>query len=97
MASAYLPENQVCDAISELLQEREVIEATRQFPDLVKIYQYFHRTWIMTFPQKLWNVYDRPQRLPTTNFCEGWNNSRNRKIQRNSPNFWTAVQFLKQR
>ena len=51
MASAYLPENQVCDAISELLQEKEVIEATRQFPDLVKIYQYFHKTWIMTFHQ----------------------------------------------
>ena len=41
MASAYLPENQVCDAVSELLQDREVKEATRQFPDLVKIYLYF--------------------------------------------------------
>ena len=96
MASAHLPENQVCDAISELLQEREVIEATRQFPELVKVYQCFHRTWIMTFPPKLWNVYDRPLRLRTTNFCEGWDNTWNRKIQRNSPNFWTAVRFLKQ-
>ena len=96
MASAYLPENQVCDAISELLQEREVIEATSQFPNLVEIYQHFHRTWIMTFPPKPWNVYDRPERLHTTNFCEGWNNSWNRKNQRNSPNFWTAVRFLKQ-
>ena len=96
MASAYLTKNQVGDAISELLQEREVIEATRQFPDLVKIYQYFHRTWRMTFPPKLWNVYDRPQRLRTTNFCELWNDSWSRKIQWNSPNFWTAVRLLKQ-
>ena len=53
MASAYLPENQVSDAISEHLQEREVIEATREFPDILKIYQYFHRICIMTFPEAL--------------------------------------------
>ena len=51
MASAYLPGNHVCDATSQLLQESEVTEATRQFPVLVKIHQYFHRTWIMTSPQ----------------------------------------------
>ena len=50
----------------------------------------------MTLPPNLWNVYDRPTRIRTTNFCEGWNNSRNRKIQQNSPNFLTALQFVKQ-
>ena len=50
----------------------------------------------MTFFPKLWNVYDHPQRLRTTNFCEGWNNSWNRENQQTSPNFQTAVQVLKQ-
>ena len=41
-------------------------------------------------------MYDRPQRRRTTNFCEGWNNSWNREIEQNSPNFRTVVRVLRQ-
>ena len=44
----------------------------------------------------MWNVKNRPTRLRTTKFCEGWNRIWNRKVQRHSPNLWLVILFLKQ-
>ena len=43
----------------------------------------------------MWNVYDRPQNLRTTNACESWHASWNRKIGRNHPSLWVVVEELK--
>ena len=41
MASAYLPEREVCNAISDCLREPEAVELARKFPDLLKIVSKF--------------------------------------------------------
>ena len=43
----------------------------------------------------MWNVYDRPQNLRTTNACESWHASWNRKIRRNHRSLWVVVDELK--
>ena len=96
LAPAYLPENHVCEAISELLQEREVMEATRQFPDLAKIYQYFHRTWIMTSPQSFGMCMTAPNDCASQTFVKAGITRGIVKFNEISPKFWTAVRFLKQ-
>ena len=35
------------------------------------------------------------EKMRTTNACEGWNNSWNRKNTRTRPNFWVSMRFLK--
>ena len=49
---------------------------------------------VITFLINMWNVFERPSRLRTTNYCEGWNNAWNMHT-RSSPNIWLAIKFLK--
>ena len=76
MASAYLIEDQIAAMFVEILSEPEVA----QYPAMQKILRYFHKTWIQMFLSKMWNVQNRPTRLRTTNFCEGWNRIWNREV-----------------
>ena len=43
----------------------------------------------------MWNVYNRPYNLRTTNICESWHSSWNREIARIRPSFWTIIYYLK--
>ena len=96
MASSYLPEEQSLPMFIQLFKEPDVKQKISQYPEMTKFFRYFHKTWILTFAPKMWNVMHRPARLRTTNFCAGWNSVWNRKIQRNSPSLCLAIQFLKQ-
>ena len=73
----------------------QVVFCVGEYPVLMEFLRYFHRTWIETFPIEMWNVFERPSRLRTTNFCEGWNNAWNTHTRRASPNIWLAIKFLK--
>ena len=42
----------------------------------------------------LWNVFDRPLNLRTTNKCESWNRDWNASVGTKNPVFWTVVQKL---
>ena len=37
---------------------------------------------------EIWNVFDRPVDIRTTNVCEGWNSSWNKTVGIFRPNFW---------
>ena len=43
----------------------------------------------------MWNVFETPSRMRTTNNCEGWNSSWNRRTRRGRPIFWLTIRFLK--
>ena len=45
----------------------------------------FEKTWIQKNGVLMWNVYDRPQNIQTTNACESWHACSNRKTERNHP------------
>ena len=42
----------------------------------------------------MWNVFDRPENLRTTNICEGWNSSWNKEIGTTKPNLWKVISQL---
>ena len=42
----------------------------------------------------MWNVFERPANIRTTNDLEGLNNAWGRTTKRASPNIWLAVKFL---
>lgn len=68
----------------------------RRYPALARLNLYFERTWLNgPFPMLLWNVYDRPLRLRTTNTCEGWHNRWNDMVARIHPNIWYLLVCLK--
>ena len=73
----------------------QVVFCVGEYPVLVEFLRYFHRTWIETFPIEMWNVFERPSKLRTTNFCERWNNAWNTHTRGASPNIWLAIKFLK--
>ena len=45
-------------------------------------------------PLTLWNVFDRPLNLRTTNKCESWNRDCNASLGTKNPVFWTVIQKL---
>ena len=98
------PENYVCGfptigeiriAIVGLLDEEPTRTLFFRYPELRDFFQFFLNTWFLTFPPEMWNVFDRPSRMRTTNICEGWNSSWNRRSRRGRPNFWLAIRFSK--
>ena len=47
-----------------------------------------------TFDPKMWNIFERPAKMRTTNDLEGWNNAWGHTTRWASPNIWLAVKFL---
>ena len=61
-----------------------------------EIFDYFEKTWLNEkFSVKMWNLYNRPPSLNTTNSCEGWHHIWNKKVGRFHPNFWDLIRKLK--
>ena len=84
MAVPFLPENRVLEMLVVFLNDPQVTFTVEQFPILTDFLRYFHRTWVITFPINMWNVFKRPSRPRTTNYCEGWNNAWNMHTRRSS-------------
>ena len=95
MAFAYLPPAQVCSKMADFCSRPTTQLFVSFYPGFAEILRYFHRTWVCTFTISMWNVFDRNEKMGTTNACEGWNNSWNRKNNRTRPNFWVSMRFLK--
>ena len=44
------------------------------YPQLEKFFDYDKNFWVFgPYPMKMWNVFNRPQKLRTTKKCENWN------------------------
>ena len=82
--------------ILSLLRDPQTIFLRQQKPKIADFSKYFHRTWILAFDISTWNTLDREPVLRTTNGCEAWNSTWNRRTNRSSPNLWLAIKFLKQ-
>ena len=95
MAVPLLPENRVLEMLVVFLNDPQVTFTVEQFPILTNVPRYFHRSWVITFPINMWNVFERPSRLWTTSFCEGWNKAWNMHTRRSSLNNWLAIKILK--
>ena len=95
MATAHLPPAEVCPKMAEFCAENSTKNMVSEFPAFAEILRYFYRTWIVTFPVSMWNVFERPEKIRTTNVCEGWNNAWNRKNLQRKPNFWGSLRYLK--
>ena len=65
------------------------------YPNLSQIFQYLYDTWIYgNIRLEMWNVFDRPITLRTTNKCENWNLGCCKELQTCNPNFWTVIKKL---
>ena len=42
----------------------------------------------------MWNVFDRPVTMRTTNKCENWNSSWKKEVGASNPNFWNTIKKL---
>ena len=78
MAPAYLPPAEVCPKMADFCSRPTTQLLVSIYPGFAEILRYFHRTWLCTFPISMSNVFDRNEKMRTTNACEGWNNSWNR-------------------
>ena len=68
----------------------------RHYPALARLLRYFEMTWLNgPFPLALWNVYNRPLRLRTSNVCESWHKRWNGIVARIHPNIWYLIICLK--
>ena len=68
----------------------------RRFPALARLNLYVEQTWLNgPFPLPLWNVYNRPLRLRTSDACEGWHHRWNTRVARVHPNVWYLLIALK--
>ena len=95
MSLPFIPQNTIMELIEQFLNDPQVVFCIGEYPVLLEFLRYFHRTWVETFLIEMWNVFERPSRLRTTNYCEGWNNAWNTHTRRASPNIWLAIKFLK--
>ena len=95
MSVGFLPLGEIRNAIVDLLDEEPTRTLFFRYPELRDFFQYFQNTWFLTFPPEMWNVFERPSRMRTTNICEGLNSSWNRRTRRGRHNFWLAIRFLK--
>ena len=68
----------------------------RRYPALTRLINYVQQTWLNgPYPLALWNVYNRPLPLRTTNTCEGWHHRWNGRVAKIHPNIWIFVTCLK--
>ena len=95
MATAYLPPAEVCPKVAEFCAKNSTKNLVSEFPAFAEILRYFYRTWIVAFPMSMWNVFERPEKIRTTNVCEGWNNAWSRKNLQRKPNFRGSLRYLK--
>ena len=78
------------------LLKRRCRRLIRRNPRLARLNRYFERTWLNGgFPIPLWNCFNRPVRLRTTNAVEGWNFRWNRRVGLTHPNLWFFIIALK--
>ena len=94
MSVAFVPLDQVLNCLQDLVQDSQSAFLVRQYPAIADFLFYFRRTWIDTFDPKMWNVFERPANVRTTNDLEVWNNAWGRTTRRASPNICLAVKFL---
>ena len=95
MSTAFLPHSKVSECILKLCETQMAREVFQEYPALADLLRYFHSTWILTFPPKMWSCFQRENALRTTNSCESWHSQWNRKLSRSRPSFWTTLRLLK--
>ena len=91
---AFVPLGQVLNCLKDLVQDSQSAFLVRQYPAIADFLFYFRRIWIDAFVPKIWNVFERPASITSTNDVEGWNIAWGRTTRRASPNIWLAVKCL---
>ena len=92
---AFLPENEIEAALGGFEAEIEEDPIFSRYPEIGQIFAYMWNFWIFgRISLTLWNVFDRPLNLRTTNKCESWNRDWNASVGTKNPVFWTVVQKL---
>ena len=87
----FLMENLVSEMLVVIFKDPQVSFTVEHLPTLAVSLREFHRALIITFAINMWNVFERPSRLRTTNCCKGWNNAWNMHTRRFSQIFgWLA-------
>ena len=95
MALPFVPENETMDLLREISQYLQTAFCIREIPGIADFLRYYYGTWLEAFMMRMWNVFNRPSNLRTTNHCEDWNQSWNAQTRRSSPNIWSAMRFIK--
>ena len=93
-ALAFLPKQEIKEAFTKYEQEERHLNL-EPYPQLGKTFDYVKNFWIFgPYPMKMWNVFDRPKNLRTTNKCENWNILWNQDAGTSKTMFWNIVQKL---
>ncbi|CAF4164323.1 unnamed protein product, partial [Rotaria sordida] len=82
-----------------LLQLNDVKLAFEDLKDdspiiLRDLFNYFETFWMTNLPLHLWNVSDL--QIRTNNYCEGWHNRFNNRVNKYHPNIWYFINCSKQ-
>ena len=92
----YLPIGLVRTNYTRIKYDRKNLILIGIYDGISKIFEYFEKTWLNgQYPLKMWNLFERPASLTTTNSSENWHNIWNKKIGRFHPNFWVLIRKLK--
>ena len=92
-----MPEYEIEGAFGGFEAEIEEDPIFSRYPEIGQFFAYMWNFWILgRIPLTLWNVFDRPLNLRTTNKCESWNRDWNASVGTKNPVFWTVVQKLRE-
>ncbi|CAF0899864.1 unnamed protein product [Rotaria sp. Silwood1] len=87
MALELMPLDKVVSSFEDL---RSAAQCLPQL-EVIELLQYFENNWISNI--ELWNMFGLYSR--TNNTCEGYHNRINSRLQRNHPNIWQLISFMK--
>ncbi|CAF1553881.1 unnamed protein product, partial [Adineta ricciae] len=65
------------------------------FGQMTDFFKYFKYQWLTRVPPKYWNVSTLDFR--TNNFCEGWHNKFNNRVDKFHPNVWRLFECLQRK
>ena len=94
-ALPFLPISDIRTGLEGFDAELQLTTIFFDHPNLSQIFQYLYDTWIYgNIRLEMWNVFDRPITLRTTNKCQSWNLGWGKELQTCNPNFWTVIKKL---
>ena len=80
LSVGFLPFQELGPKMGQLCGMQATTQLHQKHPELQDLLRYFYNTWFIMHRPEVWNVFERPESLPTNNSIERRNASRNNKI-----------------
>ena len=80
LSVGFLPFQELGPKMGQLCGMQATTQLHQKHPELQDLLRYFYNTWFIMHRPDVWNVFERPESLPTNNSIERRNASWNNKI-----------------